>query len=123
MKARLVPILATLGLAACIPRGGEDYRIGRNEAPDDAIVATSGPQIVPEQTIIADTPSWSPAVVERNAQLVEPQEYLVLNPDQSVDCRDRRERLRQVFAGLRYSLRRRAAPLRGIVIGVRASVP
>lgn len=77
MKARLVPILATLGLAACIPRGGEDYRIGRNEAPDDAIVATSGPQIVPEQTIIADTPSWSPAVVERNAQLVEPQDYLV----------------------------------------------
>ncbi len=77
MKARLVPILATLGLAACIPRGGEDYRIGRNETPADAIVATSGPQIVPEQTIIADTPSWSPAVVERNAQLVEPQEYLV----------------------------------------------
>lgn len=81
MHARLVPLLATFSLAACIPPGGEDYRIGRNDAPAETSPATSGPQIVPEQTIIADTPSWSPAVVERNAQLVEPQDYLVQSGD------------------------------------------
>ena len=75
MNARLVPLLATLSLAACIPRGGEDYRINAAEAPADS--TATGPQIVPEQAFIAETPSWSPAAVERNAQLVEPQDYLV----------------------------------------------
>ena len=79
MHARLVPLLATLSLAACIPPGGNDYRIGAADAPAEPVV--SGPQIVPEQAIIADTPSWSPAVVERNAQLVEPQDYLVQSGD------------------------------------------
>ena len=77
MNARLVPLIATLSLAACIPPGGEDYRIGRNDAPVETRPATSGPQIVPEQTIIADTPSWSPAVVERNARQVDGGEYIV----------------------------------------------
>ena len=75
MKARLVPIVMAFSLTACIPRGGEDFRIGGSEAP--AGHASSGPLIVPEQTIIADTPSWSPAVVETNAVLVEAQDYLV----------------------------------------------
>lgn len=79
MNARLVPLLAMLGLVGCIPPGGTDYRIGVADAPSEPVA--SGPQIVPEQAIIADTPSWSPAVVERNAQLVEPQDYLVQRGD------------------------------------------
>lgn len=79
MNARLVPLLTMLGLVGCIPPGGNDYRIGVVDAPVEQ--AVSSPQIVPEQTIIADTPSWSPAVVETNAQLVEPQDYLVQSGD------------------------------------------
>jgi murein DD-endopeptidase MepM/ murein hydrolase activator NlpD len=72
---RLFPLLATLGLVACIPPGVDDYRIGRNS--ETPAPQQSQPQIVPEQAIIADTPSWSPAVVERNAQAVEAGDYLV----------------------------------------------
>ena len=72
MNLRLVPILAMLGLTACIPRGGENYRVAAPAEP-----ASSGPRLVPEKAIIAETPSWSPAAVERNAQLVDPQDYLV----------------------------------------------
>jgi murein DD-endopeptidase MepM/ murein hydrolase activator NlpD len=75
MNNKLVPLLATFSLAACIPPGSGDYRIGTAEAPINNVAAV--PQMVPEQAIIADTPSWSPAVVERNAQLVERQDYLV----------------------------------------------
>ncbi len=70
---KLVPAIAVLLLSACIPRGASDYRIGTVDTPPPP----KPTQIVPEQTIIADTPSWSPAVVERNARLVSPSVYVV----------------------------------------------
>ena len=69
---------ATLTLAGCIPPGGSDYRIG--SATSDAETAVEKPVepvIKPEREPIAGTPSWSPASVERNGQLVEASTYIV----------------------------------------------
>lgn len=70
-------LVALLLLSACIPRGGEDYRIkssGSGQAPE----AKRGPIIlVPESEIVEVTPSWSPATVGRNAQLVGGKSYVV----------------------------------------------
>lgn len=75
MRGRLVALGSTLALAACIPPGGEDYRIGRNsEAPSPG---KAEPQLVPEREIVAETPSWSPAVVKRNARRVATSTYVV----------------------------------------------
>jgi murein DD-endopeptidase MepM/ murein hydrolase activator NlpD len=72
MRGRLIALGSTLALAACIPRGGEDYRTGPStEAPSDE------PQLVPETAFVAETPSWSPAVVERNARQVATSVYVV----------------------------------------------
>ncbi len=72
MRGRFIALWSTLALAACIPPGGDDYRIGRNsEAP------TQEPHLIPEKTIVAETPSWSPSVVERNARQVATQGYIV----------------------------------------------
>jgi murein DD-endopeptidase MepM/ murein hydrolase activator NlpD len=72
MRGKLIALGSTLALAACIPRAGEDYRIGPStEAPSD------GPQLVPETAFVAETPSWSPAVVERNARQVATSAYVV----------------------------------------------
>ncbi len=72
MRGKVLALGLTLALAACIPPGGEDYRIGRSaEAPSD------GPQLVPEKAVVAETPSWSPSVVERNARQVYGGEYAV----------------------------------------------
>ncbi len=75
MKTKLVLGAATLSLCACVPRGAGDYRVAQADARAQG--TASGPQIVPEKAIIADTPSWSPAIVERNAQLVDAQDYQV----------------------------------------------
>jgi murein DD-endopeptidase MepM/ murein hydrolase activator NlpD len=72
MRGRMIALGSTLALAACIPRGGDDYRIGStSETP------ASEPQLVPERAIVAETPSWSPAVVERNARRVATSSYVV----------------------------------------------
>lgn len=72
MWGRLIALGSMLALTACIPPGGDDYRIGRNsEVPVDQ------PQLIPEKTIVAETPSWSPSVVERNARQVATQAYIV----------------------------------------------
>ena len=71
--------LAAAMVTGCIPRGGAI------EPANKAPAAASTPKsllpeeqlVVPEQKIIAETPSWSPAVVERNAVLVETSTYLV----------------------------------------------
>lgn len=79
MRGKDFALGSTLALAACIPRGGEDYRIGRNSeiaAPENA-----EPQLVPEKAIVAETPSWSPAVVERNARQVATSSYIVQSGD------------------------------------------
>ncbi len=74
-------LLLGIALAGCIPRGGEDYRIRSGSLPaDDSSDATAYPRepvMVPEREVVAETPSWSPARVERNARLVEPSSYIV----------------------------------------------
>lgn len=74
MKVKLILILATCALAACVPRGG-NYNIGNNST--EPAQSREAPVIVPERTIIADTPSWSPAIVERNAQMATAGDYTV----------------------------------------------
>lgn len=72
---RLGALLAALLLVGCIPRGGYDYGISRHsELP---VPQNSSPKIVPENAVIADTPNWSPATVERNALRAEAGSYLV----------------------------------------------
>jgi murein DD-endopeptidase MepM/ murein hydrolase activator NlpD len=75
------PAFLALLLCACIPRGAGDYRIGNapESAPPPPTETT--PQIVPEQAVIAPTPSWSPAVVERNASRVNASDYIVQSGD------------------------------------------
>lgn len=76
MWGKAIALSSTLALAACIPPGGEDYRIGPSaEAPSVA------PQLVPEKTVVAETPSWSPAVVERSARQVATAVYVVQSGD------------------------------------------
>ena len=79
MRGKMIALGSTLALAACIPRGAEDYRIGSNSempAPDQG-----EPLLVPEKAIVAETPSWSPAVVERNARRVATSTYIVQSGD------------------------------------------
>lgn len=73
MRGRLIALGSTVSLAACIPTGGDDYRIGRNSPATESVE----PQLVPEQAIAAETPSWSPSVVERNARQVATSAYIV----------------------------------------------
>jgi murein DD-endopeptidase MepM/ murein hydrolase activator NlpD len=65
-------------LAACIPQG-TDYRIksARPSTEPSALPSAPSPQIVPENDVIAATPSWSAANVERNSRQVEGGTYLV----------------------------------------------
>jgi murein DD-endopeptidase MepM/ murein hydrolase activator NlpD len=70
-KAIMIVCSSSLLLSACIPQGGGDYRI--TPAPP----AAPSPQIVPENGVILQTPSWSPAVVERNSVNVEGGSYIV----------------------------------------------
>lgn len=73
--ATAAAILAvSLPLAGCIPPGGNDYRIGSaSEEPETPVE----PVIKAEREPIKATPSWSPATVERNGQLVDQSTYTV----------------------------------------------
>ena len=73
MRGRLTALGATLCLAGCIPAGGDDYRIGRNSPA----TGSAEPQLVPEKAIVAETPSWNPSVVQRNARQVATSAYIV----------------------------------------------
>ena len=64
----------TLGVSACIPQGGGDYRI---PAGGGAGPTAEQPRLVPESDIINATPSWSPAIVQRNSLQVAGGKYLV----------------------------------------------
>lgn len=79
MRGRLLALGSTLSLDACIPPGGDDYRIGRNS--DAPASENSDPQLVPEKAFVAETPSWSPAVVERNSRQVATSAYIVQSGD------------------------------------------
>lgn len=72
MWGRMIALGSMLALTACIPPSGDDYRIGRNSE-----IPVEQPQLVPEKAIVAETPSWSPSVVERNARQVATQAYVV----------------------------------------------
>jgi len=78
MRSGLVAAVSSMILTACIPRGGDDFRIP--SAPNSAS-GQSNPRITAEQQVVAETPSWSPAVVERNARRVATTGYIVQHGD------------------------------------------
>jgi murein DD-endopeptidase MepM/ murein hydrolase activator NlpD len=77
------PALAALMLlSACIPRGGEGYRVQSSGDVAGDKTATGNPIIlVPEAQILEPTPGWNPATVVRNAQSVAPSIYIVRSGD------------------------------------------
>ncbi len=74
MRSGLVAIASSMILTACIPRGGHDFRI---QPAADIASPPDSPRITSEQQMVAETPSWSPAVVERNARRVATTAYVV----------------------------------------------
>jgi murein DD-endopeptidase MepM/ murein hydrolase activator NlpD len=70
-NATLAVLTACLMLPACIPQGAGDYRI------NSARPSAETPQTVPESEVIAATPGWNPANVERNSREVEGGKYTV----------------------------------------------
>jgi murein DD-endopeptidase MepM/ murein hydrolase activator NlpD len=76
-KSHLITGLAaaSLALSGCIPQGGGDYRI------QSARPSAQTPLPVPESEVIAPTPSWNPATVERNSREVERGVYMVESGD------------------------------------------
>ncbi len=78
---------SALSLTACIPPGAGDYRIKSTAtvpAAGDSTNPTAFPRepiIVPEREVVAETPAWSPASVERNARQVEAAPYMVRSGD------------------------------------------
>jgi murein DD-endopeptidase MepM/ murein hydrolase activator NlpD len=79
--AKLAAIAALLVLSACIPRGGEDYRITSSGQGQAQAAARSPVVLVPEDKVVFPTPAWSPAAVRRNAQLVDSKSYAVRSGD------------------------------------------
>lgn len=77
MRLRLMAIGSTFILAACVPRAGNDYRPTSATAP----AVASEPQIVVEQALVVETPSWNPTNVVRNARQVAASVYLVQTGD------------------------------------------
>jgi murein DD-endopeptidase MepM/ murein hydrolase activator NlpD len=82
MADKSIPLLGSTVLAlllwGCIPAGQGDYRIHTEEAPAPI---PNTPTSVPERVVIKDTPSWSPAVVARNAVYVAQSSYIVRTGD------------------------------------------
>ena len=79
MRGAILLLSIGMTLPACIPRGGDDFRIGESSQP--ASFELTEPRLVPERAIVAETPSWSPAVVERNARAVVTSAYVVQSGD------------------------------------------
>ncbi len=76
-KSGFAASMLLLLLAGCIPAGGGDYRLATAQnKPTEA-----NPQIVPEDTVIMPTPSWSPAVVGPNLRDVSSGNYIVKQGD------------------------------------------
>ncbi|MFC4291633.1 peptidoglycan DD-metalloendopeptidase family protein [Sphingorhabdus arenilitoris] len=70
---------AAMAVSACIPQGSGDYRINGTASSGAADIrpTESAPQLVPENEVINTTPSWSPAIVERNSRQVDGGSYMV----------------------------------------------
>jgi murein DD-endopeptidase MepM/ murein hydrolase activator NlpD len=65
-------------LAGCIPRGADyDVQSGSDVTAAPASQPSRAPVLVPEAEVVETTPAWSPAIVQRNAQLVDGKTYLV----------------------------------------------
>jgi murein DD-endopeptidase MepM/ murein hydrolase activator NlpD len=78
MRVRGIVPVALLLLAGCIPRGaGYDVQTS-SEAP---VTTPRAPILVPEAEAVETTPAWSPATVQRNAQLVDGKTWLVRSGD------------------------------------------
>ncbi len=77
MRVRFMAISSTMILAACVPRAGNDYRVGNDAARPPAM----GPQILAEQGFVVETPSWSPTNVSHNARRVATSAYIVQSGD------------------------------------------
>lgn len=77
MRLRLMAVSSAIILAGCVPRAVSDYRFDSYPAPP----AAKGPQILTEQGLVVETPSWSPASVERNARRVVTSIYQVQSGD------------------------------------------
>lgn len=77
MRLRLMAVSSAIILAGCVPRAVSDYRFDSYPAPP----ADKGPQILTEQGLVVETPSWSPASVERNARRVVTSIYQVQSGD------------------------------------------
>ena len=76
-KSGIAASVLSVLLAGCIPSGGGDYRIATAQnKPTEA-----NPQIVPEDTVIMPTASWSPAVVGPNLRDVSNGNYTVKQGD------------------------------------------
>ena len=73
MRLRLMVISSTFVLAACVPRAGTDYPVTSKAA----VAAQSNPQIVAEQDLVVEPPSWSTANVVLNARQVSASVYTV----------------------------------------------
>ena len=73
MRLRLMVISSTFVLAACVPRAGTDYPVTSKAAA----AAQSNPQIVAEQDLVVEPPSWSAANVVLNARQVSASVYTV----------------------------------------------
>ncbi|MGL5838138.1 MAG: peptidoglycan DD-metalloendopeptidase family protein [Sphingorhabdus sp.] len=80
-----IAAFSTLVLTGCIPPGAGDSRIRSSSTVDieqaDPKAYPREPVIVPEREIVAETPAWSPASVERNARLVAQSDYIVRSGD------------------------------------------
>lgn len=79
MRGRMIALGSTLALAACIPRGGDDYRIGHNSETPAAEQTESLLDL--EQALNTEPLSWDPAVVQRNARRVADSTHVVLPGD------------------------------------------
>jgi murein DD-endopeptidase MepM/ murein hydrolase activator NlpD len=76
-KSGIAASALMLLISGCIPAGSGDYRIPTAVSkPTEA-----NPQIVPEDTVIMPTPSWSPATVGPNLRDVNTGNYIVKQGD------------------------------------------
>jgi murein DD-endopeptidase MepM/ murein hydrolase activator NlpD len=82
MQRRGLATISLLLLSGCIPRGASyDVQSSGDAAPKAPDYPATAPVYGPEKQIVTPTPAWSPATVQRNAQLVDAKSYIVRSGD------------------------------------------
>jgi murein DD-endopeptidase MepM/ murein hydrolase activator NlpD len=82
MWGRGIAPVVLIMLSGCIPRGaGYDVPSGSDVQKPADDEASRVPVLVPETEVVEATPAWSPATVQRNAQLVDGKRYVVRTGD------------------------------------------